>query len=153
MNVVETKKRIEKCETVNELLAFKDDDRKTVIDAVESKKKELLALAEEIVGSENTDATEKDESGAENTDAGSENDEAGAENTDASEKAPEPVTDMWLKHHDFTSKIPFGCRAVNIVNFAEEFFGKKLKSAKHEVGTTNVHIHLKNGDKFTMRGL
>ena len=132
MNAKDTIKAVMSCETIDAVMDFLNAEksakkpRKTVIDACEERIGELKT------GGGSAPAESKDEAPAE-------------------KEAPKGYSEEDKRVMEFNNKIPYPCRANNIKKFAEDFFGKDLKSAKIE--NFKVFIVLKSGRKIERQGV
>jgi hypothetical protein len=128
MNAKDTIKAIKSCKTIECLQEFSGDERKSVRSAYISKENELIGASNE----------EPNEETGVTTDPGTESGSKVQSTTD---------------HSDFYKKIPFGCRASSVIEFAKNYFGENFASAEHEKGTTSVKITLKDGSVLNARGI
>ena len=138
MNAKDTINAVKSCDTieaVNDFLTAEKSStkpRKTVIDACEER------IGELTTGSVSAPEKSADETPAETP-------------APVRSKSPKQFTEEDKRVMDFNKKIPYSCRAKRIKEFAEEFFGEDLKSAKIE--NFKVFIVLKSGRKIERQGV
>lgn len=130
-NAKDVARQIAKCKTLEELKAFNGDNRVTVAKARDKRISELSIINEKPAPAKKETALAKKE-------------------TVPAEKGEDKPKANYSK---FLSKIKFDTRGTSVVKFSEAYFGKELKSAKHDKAKGIVNIVLKNGDKISTRGI